>query len=157
MKIQTTPPIIVTMLVVMLLAWTDPSVVFSKRETNHQKNLRQEAQYLTILEQTPGAIQPRLQLAQLYMKKNNFSKAITHFEKALAAGSELPEIYIGIAFCQQQQGKIDEAIQTCHQCITVNPKNSEVHLRLGNLYHLKGRNDETEREYSIYRQLSADL
>ena len=148
---------IVTIALVILFSWVDPSAVFSKRLTNHQKNLRQEAQYLVLLEQNPDAIEPRLHLAQLYSKKNNYKKSSIHFKKALGTGGHLPEIYIGLAFCQQQLGNIDEAIHTCKQGIAANPDNGEIHLRLSNLYHRKGMNDEAEKEYSLYRKLDTNL
>jgi len=154
---KTTSSVVVVMTLTILFSWVDPSAVLSQQLTNRQKDLRQEGQYIALLEQTPGALEPRLRLAQLYSKKNRYSKAIIHFEKALASGSQLPEIYIDLAFCQQQMENIDEAIQTCLQGISANPQNCELHLRLGNLYHQKDMNIEAEREYTLYRELNTDL
>ncbi len=92
-----------------------------------------------------------------YRRKNNYNKASLHFNKALAAGSQLPALYVGLAFSQQQAGNIDEAMQTCQQGITANPDNAELHLRLGNLYHARDLNEKAEGEYLLYRQLSTDL
>lgn len=153
---KTTSFCIILLTITISFSWFNPSAVLSKRLTNHQKNLRVEAQYLTLLDTAPDDTNTRIQLAQLYSKKNNYNKAVIHFEKALASGSQLPEIYIGLAFCQQQLGDIDEAIQTCQQGIAANPNNGEVHLRLGNLYHRKGMNDAAEAEYALYRQLGTD-
>ena len=149
-------PFIVILTLAILFSWLNPPAVLSQKLTNRQKDLRQEGQYLALLEQTPDAIEPRLRLAQFYAKKNRYSKAIIHFEKVLASGSHLPEIYVDLAFCQQQMGNIDEAIQTCLQGISANPQNGEIHLRLCNLYHKKGLDADAEREYSLYRELSTD-
>ena len=154
---KTASPLIVTLTLALLFSWLNPSAVLSQKLTNRQKDLRQEGQYLALLEQSPDAIEPRLRLAQLYLKKSRYSKAIIHFEKTLASGSHLPEIYIDLAFCLQQMGNVEEAIQTCLQGITANPQNGEIHLRLGNLYHQKGMDDEAEREYSLSRELNTDL
>lgn len=154
---KTTSPFIIALSFAIIISWVNPSAILAKELTGHQKNLRQEAQYLVVLEQAPDKIETRILLAQLYLKKNRYSKAIIHFKKALAAGSKIPDLYINIAFSQQQSGDIGEAIQTCKQGITANPNNDELHLRLGNLYHRKGMNDQAESEYSLYQQLHDDL
>ncbi len=154
MKISSS--LILTVTWAILFSWVDPSAVLCQNLTKRQKDLRQEGQYLAILEQTPDAIKPRVQLAQLYSKKNRYNKAINHLKKALASGSRLPEIYVDLAFCQKQMGNLDEAIQTCLQGISANPQNGEIHLRLGNLYHQKGLDTDAEREYALYRELSTD-
>lgn len=154
---KTTSFVIFTMALTIIFSWVDPSGVLSKQITNREKDLRQEGQYLALLEQTPDAIETRLLLAQLYSKKNRYGKAIIHYEKALASGNQRPGIYIDLAFCQEQMGNVDEAIQTCLQGITANPQNSELHLRLGNLYHQRGMDDEAEKEYTLSRELRTEL
>ncbi len=128
----------------------------AKQLTSREKLLRQEGQYLVLLEQNPDDITARTNLADIYLKKNNWNKASVHFQKALAAGGQTPAIYIGLAFSQQQLGNIDQATETCLQGISANPENGELHLRLGNLYHAAGQKDDAESEYSLYRQLQKD-
>lgn len=134
----------------------EPIPAISKDLTARQRDLRQEGQYLALLNQTPDAIEPRLQLAKLYIKRNRYIKAIKHLEETLAQGSSLPKIYVDLSFCQEQIGQLNEAIQTCLQGISANPEDGDLHLKLGNLYHKKGMDTEAENEYSLYRELSTD-
>jgi tetratricopeptide (TPR) repeat protein len=89
-------------------------------------------------------------LGRLDLRANQFAAAIEKLapletDPALANAS----FYLGLAY--MSAGQRTRAMECLERAARNNPRDPEVHYRLGRLYSLAGRTDEANREYKLYR------
>lgn len=115
--------------------------------------LQAESQYLQALELSSQLGEAHEGLGKIYQERQHYSTAITHYQLALSLQLNHPEIYIQLAFCQQKNGSIDEAVRTYLSLIEIYPKLPGAYLGLGGLYDIQGTKQKAEAAYINYRAL----
>jgi tetratricopeptide (TPR) repeat protein len=89
-------------------------------------------------------------LGRLDLRANDFTSAIKKLAP-LESDRALSEVslYLGVAYTSAgQQGR---ALECLERAARNNPRDPEVHYRLGRVYSMAGRTDDANREYKLYR------
>jgi len=89
-------------------------------------------------------------LGRLDLRANDFTAAI----KKLAPLESDPALsdaafYLGVAY--MSAGQQARALECLERAARNNPRDPQVHYRLGRVYSLAGRTDDADREYKLYR------
>jgi Flp pilus assembly protein TadD len=89
-------------------------------------------------------------LGRLDLRANDFTSAI----KKLAPLESNPalskvSLYLGLAYLSA--GQQARALECLERAARNNPRDPEVHYRLGRVYSMAGRTDDANREYKLYR------
>jgi Flp pilus assembly protein TadD len=89
-------------------------------------------------------------LGRLDLRANDFTSAIKKLaplksDPALADVS----LYLGVAYMSAGQQAL--ALECLERAAKTNPRDPEVHYRLGRVYSMAGRTDDANREYKLYR------
>jgi tetratricopeptide (TPR) repeat protein len=90
-------------------------------------------------------------LGLLDIRSENFTEAIRRLQP-LASNPAFPKtsFYLGLAYLST--GQMTQAVEYLEKAAQRNPRDPEVHYRLGRVYSLAGRTSEADREYKLYRQ-----
>jgi len=89
-------------------------------------------------------------LGRLDLRANDFTSAI----KRLAPLEKDPalsdvSLYLGVAY--MSAGQQPRALECLERAARNNPRDPQVHYRLGRVYSMAGRADDADREYKLYR------
>jgi tetratricopeptide (TPR) repeat protein len=89
-------------------------------------------------------------LGRLDLRANDFTSAIKRLAP-LESDRALPDVsfYLGQAY--MSAGQQARALACLERAARDNPRNPEVHYRLGRVYSMAGRTDDANREYKLYR------
>jgi tetratricopeptide (TPR) repeat protein len=89
-------------------------------------------------------------LGRLDLRANNFTAAIKKLAP-LESDPALADVsfYLGVAYTSA--GQRARALECLERAARKNPRNPEVHYRLGRVYSMAGRTEDANREYKLYR------
>jgi len=89
-------------------------------------------------------------LGRLDLRANDFTSAIKKLAP-LESDPALSEVsfYLGVAY--MSAGQPARALECLKRAARNNPRDPQVHYRLGRVYSLAGRADDADREYKLYR------
>jgi Flp pilus assembly protein TadD len=89
-------------------------------------------------------------LGRLDLRANDFTSAIKKLAP-LELDPALPAVvfYLGVAY--MSTGQQARALECLERAARTNPRDPEVHYRLGRIYFMAGRTDDADREYKLYR------
>ena len=89
-------------------------------------------------------------LGRLDLRANDFASAIKKLAP-LESDSALSEVslYLGVAY--MSAGQPARALECLERAARTNPRDPQVHYRLGRVYSMAGRTDDADREYKLYR------
>lgn len=96
------------------------------------------------------------QLGNIYMKSENYVKALQQFEKATQLNPKDVSLLTSLAFCQDKTGSIDAAILTYEQAVAMNPAADKEYKLLGDLYTKQKKNENALRSYKKYLEKNSD-
>jgi tetratricopeptide (TPR) repeat protein len=94
-------------------------------------------------------------LGRLDLLANDFPAAIGKLSP-LESNPDFPQsaFYLGLAY--QGAGSLPEAIRCLETAARKNPRDAQVHYRLGRAYSEAGRPSDAEKEYGLYRRARTD-
>ena len=107
------------------------------------------------LQRTPDATQRALILAnigRLYLKSENYTKAVREYEKAIALNPKGIEAYNGVGIAYAMLKRYQDAVDAQHKALALQPDFAEAHAGLG-LVHLM--ENKTELALKHYRHAVA--
>jgi len=89
-------------------------------------------------------------LGRLDLRANDFAAAIKKLAP-LEKDPALPDVslYLGVAY--MSAGQPARALECLERAARNNPRDPQVHYRLGRVYSMAGRADDADREYRLYR------
>jgi Flp pilus assembly protein TadD len=89
-------------------------------------------------------------LGRLDLRANDFPAAIKKLAP-LESDPALPDasFYLGVAY--MSAGQPARALECLERAARNNPRDPQVHYRLGRVYSMAGRTDDADREYKLYR------
>jgi tetratricopeptide (TPR) repeat protein len=89
-------------------------------------------------------------LGRLDLRANDFAAAIKKLAP-LESDAALPDVsfYLGVAY--MSSGQPARALACLERAARNNPRDPQVHYRLGRTYSMAGRADDADREYRLYR------
>jgi tetratricopeptide (TPR) repeat protein len=109
---------------------------------------------------TPNTVQTENTLDQLKEQINaaieqaQFELAITKLQEAIRIEKENAGLYVNIAFCLLQQGKIAEAECFLHQALQQDEKHIDAHFMLASVLANQGKHDTAIKEYETVLALN---
>lgn len=89
-------------------------------------------------------------LGRLDLRANDFASAIKKLVP-LESDPALPDasLYLGVAY--MSAGQPARALECLERAARNNPRDPQVHYRLGRVYSMAGRTEDADREYKLYR------
>lgn len=120
-----------------------------------QKNLPDEAEPMIL---KAVSIQPNEyfyeNLAQVYLAKKEYSKAINSYEKAVKLNPQSPELLFGLALTYKKIRNFEEAIKIYNKVLEINPNFPQVYYNLAVIYTETGDLNKTISCYQKVIELS---
>ena len=102
------------------------------------------------LQRTPNPTQRARILAnigRLYLKSENYEKAVWEYEKAIALNPKGVEAYNGAGIAYAMLKRYSEAVKAQHKALTLQPDFTEAHAGLGLAYLMQNKNDLALKHY----------
>jgi len=90
-------------------------------------------------------------------KKENWSAAITYYQKATEEDPEMGAAWFFVGFCCDKLGRYEEAIEACKQAIRIEPDFAAAHFTLGRAYYGLGRHQEAMEAYKQAIRIEPDF
>jgi len=87
------------------------------------------------------------ELASLYWRQGQLSKAIVELEKIIRLFPTEAEMHYNLGVVRSRNGQVNEAITSLEAATRIEPEWAQAHLDLGSVYFLKGRLEEAIAEY----------
>jgi len=89
-------------------------------------------------------------LGRLDLRANDFTSAIKRLAPLESdTALSIVSFYLGLAY--MSAGQQARALECLERAARNNPRDPEVHYRLGRIYSMAGRTDDANREYKLYR------
>jgi choline-sulfatase len=98
-----------------------------------------EAALRDILSRDPGNPQAHLRLGYVLLESSRCAEANPHFERAIASRLPTADAHLGLASCQAQTRRVDDAIATLRGADRLEPDNPVVIANLGVMLSDSGR------------------
>jgi Flp pilus assembly protein TadD len=94
-------------------------------------------------------------LGRLDLLAENYGAAIEEL-RAIETNAAFPRaaLYLGLAYISA--GRLEEGTRRLEREKASNPRDAQVHYRLGRAYSMAGREEDAEKEYKLYRECRAD-
>lgn len=83
-------------------------------------------------------------------------EAAHHFQRALDIAPDMVSAYVGLSGVLVEKGHVDEALARLKAAAKIDPRDAEVHYRLGIVYEMKGLSSDALREFERALQLDQD-
>ncbi|NVO58755.1 tetratricopeptide repeat protein, partial [Rhodobacteraceae bacterium B1Z28] len=103
-------------------------------------------EYKTMLLSSADFSNGRMQLGDYYIQKNDYSKAIKHYNMALKKDSLLTPVYSNLATAYSLNKDYENAISTLDAWGKIDSKEGRVHYLKGRLFFEMAKNDEAVSE-----------
>lgn len=122
------------------------------------------ASYLQFMEKNPSAYQVQLSIADCYLEKGEFEKAIELYNKVIeqaktdqALGKEMTaKAQAGIGDCYLKQNKLQEAQDYFKQSVDNSPNDEILAYNVGEIYFKNQNYDEALRYFGLAAQIKPD-
>ena len=129
-------------------------MVCAWKQTAYWKN--SETLWTHTLACTTGNYVAHYNLGAALPKKEEWTKRLTHYQKALQINPDNAEAHYNLGTALLQKGKVDEAISHFQQALEIKPDNAEAHYNLGNALRQKGNVNEAITHYQEALQINPD-
>jgi tetratricopeptide (TPR) repeat protein len=108
------------------------------READRYRAIKEYGRAINIYQQLvilhPQWALPHLRLGQMYLVQGRLNEAEGEFIRAWELDGEEEEALLGLGLVDHHRGDIEEALVCWHEAAALNPRNVEVHYRLGTTY-----------------------
>jgi tetratricopeptide (TPR) repeat protein len=137
------------------LAPTEPNVHFGLGYLywKSQKLDDAEQEFKAELAQDATHAQAMAYLGDIEMKRGNAEGALPLLRKAVQLRSDLRIAHMDLGTILAQQKQYPEAAAAFRRAVDLDPKQSDAHFRLANLYKAMGNSAAAEKEFAAVRQL----
>lgn len=97
-------------------------------------------------------------LGELARQAGQWSQAVDHFSRASKLDAGFGDAFLGLGSSLIAQKKFTEAVPSLETAVKLEPANPAAHYNLAVAYSRSGRKEESEKEFTIHRQMvgSAD-
>ena len=111
--------------------------------------------YRKALEFTPGSVDARLGLGDVYLQQGKPQDALSEYNRALAAGAKSAAAYFRVADANLRLGRFAEASQAAARALALDAGHRKAHYVLATAL-VRMDAQESERELEVYRKLEAE-
>ncbi|HEY9666355.1 MAG TPA: serine/threonine-protein kinase [Coleofasciculaceae cyanobacterium] len=129
--------------------WIGKALLFSQPATQTASNGSNASAVNPAATNDPKQATDLLSQADGLRQAENYSEAITTYEKAIAFKSDDAKAHWGLCFSLNQMGKPTEAIAACDRALALNPNYAEALWSKGNALH---QQQNYEEEIKLYNQ-----
>ena len=93
-----------------------------------------ESEFIKAHQLNPSAVDPLLNLARLYLNKNDLDRAVTASEQAVKADSHSPSAFFSLGVALYKAEQFDRAGVALNRALELGPKVGTIRLLLANVY-----------------------
>ena len=90
-----------------------------------------------------------------YYRAQKYEQAIHAFHNELALNPDSSEVYRELGFTYRLMKDYEKAKVAYLKAIELDPKHADAHLRLGEVYQMINMEEQAEKEFGIYKQLTS--
>jgi len=105
------------------------------------------------LQNDPQHLQARIYLADSWVERNDFAKALPELENLEARDKSNPLVHRDLGIIYANAGKSDDAVRELMLAMDADPGDAELHLQAATLYRSLGRADQANAETDTAKRL----
>ena len=105
------------------------------------------------LQNDPQHLQARIYLADSWVERNDFAKALPELENLEARDKSNPLVHRDLGIIYANAGKSDDAVRELMLAMDADPGDAELHLQAAKLYRSLGRADQANAETDTAKRL----
>ena len=109
----------------------------------------EKAFFSKTLKEAPNAALLHHAMGNVYVREENYEKALEYYHNSLALYPLYHAAYNNIGTIYSKHALYDEAITAFREAIKINPDYIQSHFNLGTTYYQKGMTEDASREFKI--------